>query len=98
MPVREFGGVLESADLLLANDTGVLHLGAATGASVLALFGPTDPALWCPATPRVRWMRAPGDDLAELATNVVGDAMSEFVRHVREGTPAPANLAPEFAP
>jgi ADP-heptose:LPS heptosyltransferase len=98
MPVREFGGVLESADLLLANDTGVLHLGAATGASVLALFGPTDPALWCPATPRVRWMRAPGDDLAELTTNVVGDAMSEFVRHLREGTPAPANLAPEFAP
>ncbi len=34
--------------LYLGNDSGVTHLAAWTGARVLALFGPTDPAKWAP--------------------------------------------------
>ncbi|HMB69707.1 MAG TPA: glycosyltransferase family 9 protein, partial [bacterium] len=45
--LHALAGAIKHADLLLANDTGVLHLGAAVGVPVLTLFGPTDPAQWC---------------------------------------------------
>jgi ADP-heptose:LPS heptosyltransferase len=31
-------------------------LAAAVGTPTLALFGPTNPAIWCPAGAHVRWM------------------------------------------
>ncbi len=43
-----FVGVLEDADLVVAGDTGPLHMAAASGTQVVALFGPKDPALYGP--------------------------------------------------
>ncbi len=40
--------VLAELDVLVAGDTGVAHLAAALGTSVVTLFGPTDPALTAP--------------------------------------------------
>ena len=37
------GSLLKEMDLLIANDSGPVHMAAATGTPVLALFGPTDP-------------------------------------------------------
>jgi ADP-heptose:LPS heptosyltransferase len=34
--------------LYIGNDSGITHLAAATGVPTLALFGPTDPAIWGP--------------------------------------------------
>ena len=48
---------LASARLYVGNDSGITHLAAAVGAPVLALFGPTDPAVWAPRGPRVRVAR-----------------------------------------
>lgn len=45
---------LASARLYIGNDSGITHLAAAAGAPVLALFGPTDPAVWAPRGPNVR--------------------------------------------
>ena len=39
---------LASAKLYIGNDSGITHLAAAVGTPVLALFGPTDPAVWGP--------------------------------------------------
>jgi lipopolysaccharide heptosyltransferase I len=39
----EMGGWLQGMDLVIGNDSGPLHMAAATGTPVLALFGPTDP-------------------------------------------------------
>ena len=44
---------LAGARLYIGNDSGVTHLAAATGAPVIALFGPTDPAVWAPRGARV---------------------------------------------
>jgi heptosyltransferase I len=41
--LAELGGILQRADLVIANDTGPLHLAAALGRRVIALMGPTDP-------------------------------------------------------
>ena len=39
----EMGSILADADLLLANDSGPVHMAAAIGTPVLVVFGPTDP-------------------------------------------------------
>ena len=49
--------VLAGARLYIGNDSGVTHLAAAVGAPVLALFGPSDPAVWAPRGPNVRVAR-----------------------------------------
>ena len=45
---------LAKASLFVGNDSGITHLAAAVGTPVLALFGPTDPAVWAPRGPDVR--------------------------------------------
>jgi heptosyltransferase-2 len=43
--VREAARILRSARLLIACDSGLMHLALAVGTPVLALFGPTDPTI-----------------------------------------------------
>lgn len=45
---------LARASLYVGNDSGITHLAAAVGTPVLALFGPTDPAVWAPRGSNVR--------------------------------------------
>ncbi|MBI3002280.1 MAG: glycosyltransferase family 9 protein [candidate division NC10 bacterium] len=45
----ELGAVLTRADLVIANDTGPMHLAAALNRPVIALMGPTDPRRTGPA-------------------------------------------------
>ncbi len=45
---------LAKARLYIGNDSGITHLAAAVGTPVLALFGPTDPAVWAPRGSHVR--------------------------------------------
>ena len=44
---------LASARLYMGNDSGITHLAAAVGVPVVAIFGPTDPAVWSPRSGRV---------------------------------------------
>lgn len=41
----------------VGNDSGPMHLAAACGAPVVALFGPTDERCWCPLSAQVRVLR-----------------------------------------
>ncbi len=43
--VREAATLLHRADVLVSNDSGLMHLGLAAGTPVVALFGPTDPGI-----------------------------------------------------
>ena len=53
----ELASWLAKARLYIGNDSGITHLAAAVGTPVLALFGPTDPAVWAPRGPHVRVAR-----------------------------------------
>ncbi len=59
---------LAGARLYIGNDSGVTHLAAAVGAPVVALFGPTNPAIWAPRGDRVCVVAAgqPGDPIENL--------------------------------
>ena len=52
-------GVLKRVRLLLSNDTGAMHLAAAVGTPVLAVFGPTDADATGPLGPDSRVVREP---------------------------------------
>ena len=66
LPPRLLGAVLAQAGLYVGNDSGVSHLAAAWGAPTVALFGPTDPAVWTPRGPRVRTLREPDETMASI--------------------------------
>jgi ADP-heptose:LPS heptosyltransferase len=55
--LKDFLAVLAGARLFLGNDAGATHLAAALGIPSVAVFGPSDPALWRPMGPRVRVVR-----------------------------------------
>ena len=46
--IRDLAGLIAEADMLIAPDTGVLHLANALGTAVVGLFGPKDPAVYGP--------------------------------------------------
>lgn len=46
--LKELGALLERANLVVANDTGPMHLAVAMKTNVVALFGPTSPKLTGP--------------------------------------------------
>ena len=58
LPVGTAAALLEAADRFLCNDTGIMHVAGALGVPTVALFGPTDPALWKPPSPRVVALRS----------------------------------------
>jgi exopolysaccharide biosynthesis WecB/TagA/CpsF family protein len=50
----QLSALLATADVFLGADSGVMHLAAAAGARVAALFGPSNAAAWRPYTPEGR--------------------------------------------
>jgi ADP-heptose:LPS heptosyltransferase len=48
LPLKPLAALLGSSDLVIAGDTGPMHLAWAAGAPVIALYGPTDPVLNAP--------------------------------------------------
>ena len=68
----ELASWLSTARLYIGNDSGITHLAAAVGVPVLAIFGPTDPALWAPRGDRVRVVSGNLDDIStEQVLNTV---------------------------
>ena len=57
----QLGALLNRCELAITVDTGPMHLAAALGVPVIALFGPTDPVRTGPYGPRHRVLLAPGD-------------------------------------
>jgi ADP-heptose:LPS heptosyltransferase len=77
--IGDVAALLRRADLVLCNDTGVMHVAAAAGATTLAVFGPTDPARWAPRSERLSIVRAPGGRLADLSIDPVAERVLQIL-------------------
>jgi heptosyltransferase-2 len=77
--ITDVAALLKRADLVLCNDTGVMHVACAAGARVLAIFGLTDPVRWAPRSPGLRIVRAPGGDLRSLEPQTVVRAAEDYL-------------------
>ncbi len=88
LALSQLAALLAHAALYIGNDSGVSHLSARVGVPTLALFGPTDPAIWAPRGPRVRvvWagavtpagLRLP--PMTALSVDAVYDAALDVLR------------------
>jgi heptosyltransferase II len=56
--VPQLAGVLALCAAFVSNDSGAMHLAAAVGTPVVAMFGPTDERVTAPAAPRARVLTA----------------------------------------
>jgi heptosyltransferase-3 len=46
--LAQLASIIAQAKLYIGPDTGITHLAAATGIPVIAIYGPTNPAIWAP--------------------------------------------------
>jgi heptosyltransferase-3 len=74
--LHELACWIRSARVYVGNDSGITHLAAAAGARVVAIFGPTDPAVWAPRGDRVRVIAG---TLDEIKVEQVLDAVRELL-------------------
>lgn len=77
--ITDVAALLRRADLVLCNDTGVMHVAAAARARVVAVFGPTDPFRWAPRCDNLRIVRAPEGNLRALTPATVSRAAVEWL-------------------
>ncbi len=68
---------LATARIYIGNDSGPTHLASAVGTPVVALFGPSDPAVWAPRGPRVAIAAVPALDAitVEQVARLVQDTL-----------------------
>jgi heptosyltransferase III len=63
---------------MMGHDSGISHIAAAVGARCLLLFGPTDPAIWAPLSPKVRVCRAESRELLDLSARQILPEMESW--------------------
>lgn len=76
--IRELVALIKTARLVVANDSGPMHIAAALEVPVVALFGPTAPERFGPYpldASRNRVIRAPSGELNRLSTDEVFQAV-----------------------
>jgi heptosyltransferase-3 len=84
--------LLQRAALYIGNDSGLMHLAAATGAPTIGLFGPTSATRYGPWGPKARVVQAedPAEDggfrppgpIAELTVERVLDSVARFAPEI----------------
>lgn len=72
---------LATARIYIGNDSGPTHLAAAVGTPVVALFGPSDPAVWAPRGPHVAVAAAPA--MAGIAVARVARLVENTLENAR---------------
>jgi heptosyltransferase-3 len=71
--------LLSRSRLFVGNDSGIGHVAAAVGCPVVALFGPTDPAVWSPRGTRVRVLRSGDARMESISVDEVLIACGDFL-------------------
>jgi ADP-heptose:LPS heptosyltransferase len=78
LPLAEFAGVLSALDLLVCNDSGVMHLAAAIGVPTVSMHSLGDPREWAPQSERAIALR--GEPIARVSVEDVLAAARSLLR------------------
>lgn len=73
-PIRLVAAIVNELNLFITNDTGIMHVAAATSAPTLSLFGPTDPLQWAPKGTKNRYIYAESKNVEDITVQQVFDA------------------------
>lgn len=76
--LAEVAQELGASKVFVGHDTGISHLAAALGVPSVALFGPTDEAIWRPLGERVKIICAAEKDMTQIPIGAVLAAITEF--------------------
>ena len=79
LPLYLVAALIERCRLYIGHDSGISHIAAAVGAPCLLMFGPTDPEVWAPANPGVRWLQAPQNAMENLAPAEVTESLLKML-------------------
>ncbi len=82
--ISEVAAMLQRCDLLVANDCGIMHLGAAMGTPTVGLFGPNTPIQWAPRGPRVSFVYPHDIRCSPCIRNYRGPAPSSCANPVQQ--------------
>jgi ADP-heptose:LPS heptosyltransferase len=85
-PIRDVASAIRFAELVVSNDTGIMHVAAAVGTPVLSLFGPTDPGEWAPIGERHRYIRGEDQDIGKIPFDVVLRTANEMLSREHGGS------------
>lgn len=78
--LNELTHLLMHSVLYVGNDSGITHLAAALGRPTVALFGPTDPAVWAPRGEHVTIVRSPDSTMHSLSIDSVWPVVYKRLR------------------
>jgi heptosyltransferase III len=78
--LAELAAAITAGGVFVGADTGPTHLAAQLGVRAVALFGPTEPAVWAPVGPSVRVVRATGATGLGRMEDLAVDRVVEAVR------------------
>ncbi len=87
LSLREVAGVIHATDLLVCNDTGVLHLAAAVETSTLSFHAVSDPTYWKPPNPRHRAFYAASQRIDEIPPDRVCREIIAMLDNARGDVP-----------
>lgn len=70
--------ILSGSQAYLGMDSGITHIAATAGAPVVALFGPTDPAVWGPDGERTRIIKSSDGRMDSIGVDEVLEALESW--------------------
>lgn len=76
--LRSLASLYTHCDVIVCNDSGPMHVAAAAGTPIVALFGKTDPDIWKPIGEKFYYVRAPDEKIE----NITSDAVLHKIRDI----------------
>ena len=84
-PIRTVAAIMSQLNLFITNDTGIMHVAAATGVPTLSLFGPTDPLQWAPIGSKNHYILARDGDINSISIQEVVEKAGRMLSPTNSG-------------
>ena len=84
-PLRPTAAIFDQLDLIVTNDTGIMHVAGSLRTRMIALFGPTDPLQWAPSGEQNRYIRSEDGNIFSIQETEVYELMERCLEEKQNG-------------